>query len=208
MLGTTGFALRVISSVCLPLYSGATGLHCFQESLPALSVRWGRRTLHSRWDCDSAPCLGMGKPGSGAGRTPCLIIQIRHMCATPSSLIRVYPLIWYCRGAKPLGRITTWALWVWTQSAKIHMLVVASPFSLTVRFPVFEPCRFPYDPCSARSDRVGVPRKQPTMPGKLTNFPGSLFSLKEWKTRGRSFCHVVLAWGGDSAFLEPFPLPF
>lgn len=48
---------------------------------------------------------------------------------------------------------TTWALQVWTRSAKISVLVVTSPssISITVRFPLTEPRRFP---CSLHGVRL------------------------------------------------------
>lgn len=59
----TGFALRMINSACLPLDLSVTRLNSFQELPPALLVRWGFKSLSQKWDCDSAPCLGVGKLG-------------------------------------------------------------------------------------------------------------------------------------------------
>lgn len=44
-MSSTGFALGQISSACPPLVSRATGLHIFQELLPALLIKWGWETL-------------------------------------------------------------------------------------------------------------------------------------------------------------------
>lgn len=83
------------------LHLPASSLKChwtalLPESSPALSVRWGRKSEHCRWECDSAHCLGMGKPGSRASRASCLIIQIRHVCTTPVPSQSI-PLTCYCR---------------------------------------------------------------------------------------------------------------
>lgn len=40
------------------------------------------------------------------------------------------PASWFCRWAKPLVEISTWALQVLPQSAEIHLLVVESPYHL------------------------------------------------------------------------------
>lgn len=41
-------------------------LHCLQELLPDLLVRWGQKILFTVGE-DLAPCVGMGKPGSFEG---------------------------------------------------------------------------------------------------------------------------------------------
>lgn len=51
---------------------------------------WLGDILHSEWDCDSPPWLGMRKPGCSVGKTPCLRIWTRQICTPLSSLVRVY----------------------------------------------------------------------------------------------------------------------
>lgn len=62
--------LWVIRSSCLPLSLSMAG-HTASGSRrqPSLSDGDGRHS-HNRWGPDSAPCLGMSKPGSGVSKTP------------------------------------------------------------------------------------------------------------------------------------------
>ena len=120
-----------------------------------LDHMWLGVTLHSRCGCDSAPWLRVGKPGSRADKTPYLRIWISQICTPPSSLVRVHHQLGSAdEQSHPLIWITTWALQVWNWSAKICALVSASPspFSITIRFLVFEPHRFPCNPYEARSE--------------------------------------------------------
>lgn len=87
-------------------------------------------TLHRGWGYNSAPCLSVGKPGSRASKDPTLRIwnqvdlhpaEFLGLSASPSC---------FCRWAKTLVGITTWALQVWTGVAKILVLAVVNPFSL------------------------------------------------------------------------------
>lgn len=88
-LPNTGFTLGTISSAFLHFGSSTTGLLSFKELLQTLLVRWGWKTLHNRWGCDPAPCLGVGRLGPKASKTPHLSIWIRHICTLLSSLVRV-----------------------------------------------------------------------------------------------------------------------
>lgn len=51
-------------------------------------------TFHEGWGCDSTPCLGIGKPGSRAGKAPHLRTWIKQICTPPSSLGQSVPLTW------------------------------------------------------------------------------------------------------------------
>ena len=52
--------------------------------------------LHSRWGCDSAPCLDVGKLGFRAGKIPPL--RIGQICTLLGSLVRVCPLLGSAHG--------------------------------------------------------------------------------------------------------------
>ena len=99
-----------------------------RESSPVLwSVGAGRHC--PQWvGCGSAPCLNVGKPGSRVNKTH-LRIWIREIW-TPLCPRSGCTPAWFCRWTKPLVCITAWALQVWTQSAMLHGLTVASPSSL------------------------------------------------------------------------------
>ena len=75
---------------------GYTSSRCSPSSSGQI---WPGDILHSRLGCDSAPCLGMGKGGSRAGKTPCLRIQIRQICTLPSPLVRVYLVLQISKAA-------------------------------------------------------------------------------------------------------------
>lgn len=92
--------------------------------------------------------MGCSRPGSKATLfVSCFMTQIRPTCGPLSSLFRLL-----CRWAKLLVRTTTCTLQVGTQSAKIWVLIVASPFpySIITRFPVVKHQRFPHNPHGAR----------------------------------------------------------
>lgn len=95
-------------------------------------------THHSGWEYDSAPCLGVGKLGSRANKTP-LKIRIRQICSPPSS---------------QLGSADEQSCWLGLLLGHCSMSLVCQDlcagcceplplFSVTVRFPVVEPHRFP-----------------------------------------------------------------
>lgn len=66
-----------------------------------------------------------------------------------------------------------------------HVLFAASPtpFSITVRLSVVEPCRFPCNPHSGRSDPA-LPQSTPQCWEGLVVPPGSLFPLEEQRLSG------------------------
>ena len=86
----TGF-VHFITSAHLPLnhkFHWATQ-HPWVVSSPS-GQRGPEDTLCSGWGCDSAPCLGISKPGSMASKPLRLRILIRHICTLPSSLVWVH----------------------------------------------------------------------------------------------------------------------
>lgn len=73
---STGRALKTIRPAYLlvsqlEIYWDVTSSKCFHYPLDHI---WLGDTLHSRWGCDSVPCLSVGKLGSRAGKTPYLRI--------------------------------------------------------------------------------------------------------------------------------------
>lgn len=48
-------------------------------------------SLHSGWNRDSAPCLGVGKLAPGQAKAPCLRIQVGQICTPQSSPVRGTP---------------------------------------------------------------------------------------------------------------------
>ena len=106
--------------LCLPARApvGHIAFGCFHQ--PFWSYGAGRR-FQGGWSRDSASCLGGGKPGSRASKTPCLRLQIRQICTTLGSPVSV---------CFQLG----WGYYMVTWSAKVPkrwLLQALSPFSVT-----------------------------------------------------------------------------
>lgn len=105
------------------------------------------------------------------------------------------PTVWFCRWAKPLVGIITWALQVWTWSAKKHVLVVVSPspFFITVRFPVVESQDSPAIPVVWDQSRGSC--KVTHNAGEAVCHLGFSCSLEELEAHWEPFC-MVLCWPG------------
>ena len=75
-------------------------------------------------------CLGVGRQGCRASKTPpCLGAWIRQTCTPLNSVVRL-PLSWFCRWEEMLVGTSISVLQVETWSAEIWVLVVGSPSCL------------------------------------------------------------------------------
>lgn len=93
---SSGFALRTITSACLPLSLSTMGSPASRVTIP--SGQMGTEdTLHSEWGYDSAPRLDMGELSSREGKTSigrCPNQADLHPAGFPHQNV---PLIWFCR---------------------------------------------------------------------------------------------------------------
>ena len=154
--------------------------------------------LHRGCGYVSASCLGVGKPGSSAGKTPHLRIWIRQTCTAPTSLVRECSWVGFAGEQNHyLGLLIGHCRYEFGLPRSMYWLLQDPPsFSIKVRFPVVEPPRFLCSPqcCTVRAV---IPSKWPTMRGELVVHPQVLFShWKNWRLRG--IFHVVLQWPGGA----------
>lgn len=112
-------------------------------------------TLHSRWNCKSAHFLGVGKPCCKAGKTSHLRIWIRQICTLLCFLLSM--------PQRDFADEEICWLWLLLRHYKYELTFLnlcagcckplpAPAFCVTVRYPVFEPHRFPFNPCGMRSE--------------------------------------------------------
>lgn len=78
---------EVSSSALLSVCSSDAGSAQLPGVVTSPLVRCSCETLHRRWGCGSAPCLGMGKLDSWASKTPRLKTSFKHVCTLQSSLV-------------------------------------------------------------------------------------------------------------------------
>lgn len=110
--------------------------------------------------------LWLSKNSSGAGKT-CFRIPNRQVCITRVPCQIAVPT-WFYRWTEPLTGITTWALQAWTWSAKICVLVVATPSQLLHRSQIFGGWALQIALWSLKCTlRVEAPTKRLTMLGEV-----------------------------------------
>lgn len=88
-----------------------------------------------------------------------------------------------CRPAKPLVGTTTSALQVGTRSAKALCFAGSLPFSVTLRFPVVKPHRFPHNPHGVRLEGEGLSRSNLQYRGAGCPLWALFFYWENWRLR-------------------------
>lgn len=188
-----------IISTCPTLYSriaGYTFSKCF--SLPFWSG------LASRSYTQLWARLWLPFPAwAGVDRSPGLaLLFIKYSNQAdpnpPHSLVNLKPLTWFCRWSKLLTGITTFALSVGTWSAKIQVLIVASPHFVLHHNHIYsdQVCRQISQQFLWGETGMKIPKKWPTMLGKLNVHSKYSLPLEKLKAEERPLS-VMLCWSGE-----------
>lgn len=133
--------------------------------------------LSRAWSCDSAPCLGMCRLGSRAGKT-CLRIQTRQISSPLSSLVKTYPS-WVMQLRKGTGWDYCMDTAGMNSFCQDPCTAHCEPLPL-LQIPLQIPLQFPQGEI-----RVRTSHKVPTMLGNAGCLLHSLYLLEELEAPGR-----------------------
>lgn len=156
--------------------------------------------------CDSAPCLGVVKPGSRVSKTLHLTVWISQICTPQSSPVWKYTLFGCTDKQNIWLGLLLGLLQVWTWFDKIWVLAVSSPSPILhySQTPSVWALQIAVQSlwCEVR---VRAPAKQPTMWCRgLAVLLDFLFSLTKLEVRGRPL-HVVPCCSGIRAMQSVCP---